>query len=281
MRGRARVARWRARASAAAVGVGPEASAAERRMEGGDVDTRDRRLYSLQEYLEGKAPYVSVAADPSAFPYGTELRIHELEEHYGRRIVFRQHAEIHPGHVLDLAGGRDDTGAGAGGAEADDDGGEDEQPDAGGDDAVHLATRALPFVEYPAPHGAENDDARHVQGPAGEAEAPHLGLAHRVEEELEIPTRAGQRREEVIAEPRHFEIGRRGGDRLGCGVATVLATLPPEHHDMAIALLDQQTATLGRLITRPDPTTRAALALIRLRESDDVAALTAALLRVA
>lgn len=64
-------------------------------------------------------------------------------------------------------------------------------------------------------------------------------------------------------------------------VATVLATLPPEHHDMAIALLDQQTATLGRLITRPDPTTRAALALIRLRESDDIAALTAALLRVA
>ena len=50
---------------------------------------------------------------------------------------------------------------------------------------------------------------------------------------------------------------------------------------MAIALLDQQTATLGRLITRPDPTTRAALALIRLRESDDIAALTAALLRVA
>lgn len=69
--------------------VGPEASAAERRMEGGDVDTRDRRLYSLQEYLSGNAPYVSVAADPSAFPYGTELRIHELEERYGRRIVFR------------------------------------------------------------------------------------------------------------------------------------------------------------------------------------------------
>ena len=64
-------------------------------------------------------------------------------------------------------------------------------------------------------------------------------------------------------------------------VATLLATLPPEHHDTAIALLDQQTATLGRLITRPDPTTRAALALIRLRESDDTAALTAALLRVA
>lgn len=63
-------------------------------------------------------------------------------------------------------------------------------------------------------------------------------------------------------------------------VATVLATLPPEHHGMAIALLDQQTATLGRLITRPDPTTRAALALIRLREADDVATLTDALLRV-
>jgi len=64
-------------------------------------------------------------------------------------------------------------------------------------------------------------------------------------------------------------------------VATVLASLSGEHQAMAIGLIDQQTATLGRLITRPDPTTAAALALIRLRETDDVPALVAALQQVA
>jgi hypothetical protein len=63
-------------------------------------------------------------------------------------------------------------------------------------------------------------------------------------------------------------------------VATMLARLPHDFHEPAIAMLDAQTATLGKLITRPEPTTRAALALIRHTESDDVAALTAALLRV-
>jgi hypothetical protein len=64
-------------------------------------------------------------------------------------------------------------------------------------------------------------------------------------------------------------------------VATVLASLSPEHQALAINLIDQQTATLGRLITRPDPTTAAALALIRVGETDDIEALVAALLRVA
>lgn len=64
-------------------------------------------------------------------------------------------------------------------------------------------------------------------------------------------------------------------------VATVLASLAPEHQGMAIALIDQQTATLGRLIMRPDPSTAAVLALIRSRESDDTSALVAALQAVA
>lgn len=70
--------------------VGPGASQAERRQEGGNVDRKSRPLYSLQQFLAGQAPYVSVAVDPDAFPvYGEELRIKELEERYGRRLVFR------------------------------------------------------------------------------------------------------------------------------------------------------------------------------------------------
>jgi len=64
-------------------------------------------------------------------------------------------------------------------------------------------------------------------------------------------------------------------------VATLLASLPPTHQAMAIDLLDRQTATLGRLITRPDPITAAALALIRHSESDDISALVLALQGVA
>lgn len=63
-------------------------------------------------------------------------------------------------------------------------------------------------------------------------------------------------------------------------VATLLARLPGDFHEPAIALLDAQTATLGRLITRPEPTTRAALAIIRHSETDDVVALATALQQV-
>jgi len=68
---------------------GPEGTAAERRREGGDLDRRAKRLYSLQDYLARRAPYVSVAADPKTFPYGTNLRIYNLEYRYNRCIVFR------------------------------------------------------------------------------------------------------------------------------------------------------------------------------------------------
>jgi len=59
------------------------------RMEGGFNDRLGRPLRTLQDYLRGLAPYVSVAMDPAAFPYGTRLRIRELEARYGRRIEFR------------------------------------------------------------------------------------------------------------------------------------------------------------------------------------------------
>ena len=59
------------------------------RLEGGFKDRRGFPLHTLQQYLAGKAPYVSVAMDLRAFPYGTKIRIPEFEKHYGRRIEFR------------------------------------------------------------------------------------------------------------------------------------------------------------------------------------------------
>ncbi|MEW6278979.1 MAG: hypothetical protein AB1758_10175, partial [Candidatus Eremiobacterota bacterium] len=60
------------------------------RMEGGYVDRRGNRLHTLQDYLAGRAPYVSVAMDHhTGIPYGQKLRIPELEQRYGRPIEFR------------------------------------------------------------------------------------------------------------------------------------------------------------------------------------------------
>jgi peptidoglycan hydrolase-like protein with peptidoglycan-binding domain len=58
-------------------------------LEGGYVDRRDQPLRTLQDFLSGKANYVSVAMDSKAFPYGTKLRIPELEAKYGKQIEFR------------------------------------------------------------------------------------------------------------------------------------------------------------------------------------------------
>lgn len=58
-------------------------------MEGGFQDRKGNPLHTLQDYLAGKAPYVSVAMDSTAFDYGTKLRIPELEKKYGRLIDFR------------------------------------------------------------------------------------------------------------------------------------------------------------------------------------------------
>lgn len=57
--------------------------------EGGYHDRNGGILYTLQEYLAGQAPYVSVAMDVPAARYGTLLRIPELEAKYGRQIPFR------------------------------------------------------------------------------------------------------------------------------------------------------------------------------------------------
>ena len=78
---------WRADAEYLARGTGyyPDPSP----MEGGYHDRRGQPLGTLQAFLAGETPYVSVAMDTTAFPYGARLRIPELEQRYGREIVFR------------------------------------------------------------------------------------------------------------------------------------------------------------------------------------------------
>jgi hypothetical protein len=67
-------------------GYYPDSSA----MEGGYVDRKGKKLNTLQDFLEGRAPFVSVAMDHTAgIPYGQPLRIAELERKYGRQIPFR------------------------------------------------------------------------------------------------------------------------------------------------------------------------------------------------
>ena len=71
--------------TARGTGYYPDSSA----LEGGFFDRRGKRLTTLQQYLDGDAAYVSVAMDSKVFPYGTKLRIRELERKYGRSIEFR------------------------------------------------------------------------------------------------------------------------------------------------------------------------------------------------
>lgn len=73
------------RFKARGTGYYPDASP----MEGGFVDRKGAKLNTLQDFLNGKVPYVSVAMDSKAFPYGTKLRIPELEAKYGKQIEFR------------------------------------------------------------------------------------------------------------------------------------------------------------------------------------------------
>lgn len=63
-------------------------------MEGGFYDKRDKKLNTLQDFLSGKANYVSIALDKNlyksgAIKYGDKFRIPELEAKYGRKIEFR------------------------------------------------------------------------------------------------------------------------------------------------------------------------------------------------
>jgi len=53
------------------------------------TDRAGKPLATLQAYLRGEAPYVSVAMDSAHFAYGTKLRIPLVEKVFGRCIEFR------------------------------------------------------------------------------------------------------------------------------------------------------------------------------------------------
>jgi len=63
-------------------------------MEGGYNDMKGKKLTTLQDFLNGKAPYVSIALDKNlyksgAVKYGDTFRIPELEKKYGKPILFK------------------------------------------------------------------------------------------------------------------------------------------------------------------------------------------------
>jgi len=64
------------------------------KMEGGYKDMKGNKLQTLQDYMDGKAKYVSIALDKNLYKsgqvkYGDSFRIPEFEKKYGRQIDFR------------------------------------------------------------------------------------------------------------------------------------------------------------------------------------------------
>jgi hypothetical protein len=73
----------------------PNMTEAEAKMQGGVYDRLGKPLYSLEDYLEGKAPYVSLACDHTAGPpgnaaqfrkYGMKVWIPEISENIGAYV---------------------------------------------------------------------------------------------------------------------------------------------------------------------------------------------------
>jgi len=59
-------------------------------MEGGYKDRYGAPLQTLQDFLEGKASYVSVAMDRQLnIPRGRIVRIPEIEKHFQKPIIFK------------------------------------------------------------------------------------------------------------------------------------------------------------------------------------------------
>lgn len=58
-------------------------------MEGGVLDRKGAPVYTLEQYLAGKTPYVTVAMDSRSFPYGTTLTNNLFRDTKGNLIPFR------------------------------------------------------------------------------------------------------------------------------------------------------------------------------------------------
>ncbi|XP_044733878.1 uncharacterized protein LOC123296464 [Chrysoperla carnea] len=69
-------------------GYYPEFSSSEGRR--GFLDSRAKKLRTLQDFLDDRVPYVTIAMDEKLkIPYGTSVCIPELNRHYRRRIRFQ------------------------------------------------------------------------------------------------------------------------------------------------------------------------------------------------
>ena len=78
-----------------------------------------------------------------------------------------------------IGGGRGDS------CRADDDGGADQEDEAGGDQHLGARARSLPLLEEDTPEGGEMMMEAMSRVQRGEVLDPHLGFGHGVEEELE------------------------------------------------------------------------------------------------
>ncbi len=99
-----------------------------------------------------------------------------------------------------------------------DDGGTDEKEEACGYQGFGAAAGSAPLLEREAPESGEEDDAGHVEGPTGEVISAHFGLAHGVEEELEVPDDAGERGQDVVEDKCALRDAVVGGGVLGVEV---------------------------------------------------------------
>lgn len=64
-------------------------SSKERALEGGVQDRRGKPAYTLEQYLAGQAPYVTVAMDSNILPYGTLVTCEKFKDSSGNFIPFR------------------------------------------------------------------------------------------------------------------------------------------------------------------------------------------------
>lgn len=69
--------------------TGPNSTPAEKAMEGGNYDRKGNPLHTLQDFISCLVPWVSIAMDVQAFPYGTYLTSPTLSIALGIPILFR------------------------------------------------------------------------------------------------------------------------------------------------------------------------------------------------
>ncbi|MBX3168644.1 MAG: hypothetical protein KF760_14605 [Candidatus Eremiobacteraeota bacterium] len=82
------------------------------KMEGGFNDRKGNKLATLQDFLEGKSKYVSVAMDKNQkIPYGKGLNIKELDQKYAEQLkkLGKEHIDF---RVVDTGGAFTNKGTG-------------------------------------------------------------------------------------------------------------------------------------------------------------------------